>query len=176
MLEWLKVIGLVVYDRRMRHRVFGYRPVVMCVIQATESEKFLFIRPSAKPDAWMVPQEGIEPDESVEDAAMRGLQAELGVVENQLHFRRSTWLGRKEIPEQRNERDVQYSLVAMRGKAYYGALIRMPEATTLRSNPAEIAEYTWLNIDEIRQRLQTNTTRKQELLRAAFRALVNIHL
>lgn len=174
MLEWITVLGRVVYDRRMRNRVFGYRPVVMCLIQAAETEKFLFIRPTAKPHAWMVPQEGIEPSESVEMAAIRGLQAELGIAENQIHFRRSKWLGAKKIPEQKGERDIQYSLRGMRGKAYYGALIKLPEGTPIVSNQAEVAGYEWLTVNQIRERLQSNSERKQDLIRSMFRGLLGM--
>lgn len=176
MLDWLKVCGRVFYDRRMRKRLLGYRPVVMCLIQATDAETFLFIQPTEKPDAWMPPQEGIEPSESIEDAAIRGLNAELGIAENQVHFRRSKWLGSRKIPEQQGERDIQYSIMRMRGKAYYAALVKLPESTAIVCNDAEIAGYEWLSVGEVRERLQTNSDRKQELLRSMFRTLLNIEL
>ncbi len=175
MLDWIKVAAQVVYDRRMRDRVVGYRPVVMCLIQATESDKFLFVSPTSKPHAWMLLQEGIEPGESVEAAALRGLKAELGLAEERVHYRRSTWLGRKTIPEQKGERDIQYSLIAMRGKSYYGALIKMPMSAPVVLNQAELTNHEWLTIDQIRERLPTNSQRKQELIRCSFDHLLKIN-
>lgn len=172
MLEWLAALFRVMYDRPMRYRLIGYRPVVMCLIQATDSERFLFIRPTAKPQAWMLPQEGIEPDESVEQAAVRGLKAELGIAENQLHFRRSKWLRREIIPEQKGERDIPYSLFGMRGKAYYGALIKLSAATAVKLNEAEVAGHEWLEFDQIAVRMRTNSERKQKLIRQVFQVLL----
>ena len=174
MLDWIKMAARAIYDRRMRDRLIGYRPVVMCLIQATDIDKFLFVRPTAKPHAWMVPQEGIEPGESVEVAALRGIEAELGVFEDKVHFRRSKRLGRKQIPEQKGERDIEYSLTSMRGKAYYGALIKMPTSTTIILNQAELSEQQWLTLDQIRERLSTNSDRKQELIRLMFDQLLQI--
>ena len=174
MLDWLKLAARFVHDRRMRVRLRGYRPVALCLIQSTDSDKYLFIQPSSKPHAWMAPQEGIEPDESIESASVRGIEAELGVRENKLQFRKSSWLGCRKIPEQMGERDVAYSPVKMRGKAYYAALIRMPESTNVDVNPAEIAAYEWLTIDQIRERLSTNSERKQQLIRDMFKALLQI--
>ncbi|GAB5407314.1 MAG: NUDIX domain-containing protein [Aureliella sp.] len=168
MLEWIKLGGRFLFDRRMRVRLLGYRPVVMCLIQATGSDKFLLIQPAAKPQAWMPPQEGVEATETIEDAACRGIAAELGVPENQLQFRRSTWVGKKKIAEQQGERDVEYSPVEMKGKAYYAALVKMAGDTELTMNPAEIAGSEWLTLEQIRERLATNSKRKQELIRTAF--------
>ncbi len=174
MLDWIKIVARTVYDRRMRDRVIGFRPVVMCLIQATDADKFLFVCPTAKPQAWMLPQEGIEPGESVEAAAIRGLEAELGQAEEKVHYRRSTWLGRKIIPEQKGERDIQYSLLGMRGKSYYGALIKMPTANLVVLNQAELCNHEWLTLDQIRERLPTNSQRKQELIRTVFKRLLKV--
>lgn len=176
MLNWIKLGGRFLFDRRMRVRLWGYRPVVMCVIQATDAEKYLFIRPDAKPQAWMPPQEGVEAKETVEDSACRGIAAELGVPENQLQFRRSAWLGSKKIAEQHGERDVEYSPVKMKGKAYYAAFVKMSSDTELTTNPAEIAGSEWLSLELIRERLSTNSDRKQELIRAAFKELLDVQL
>ena len=174
MLDWIKIAARAVYDRRMRDRLIGFRPVVMCLIQATDADTFLFVCPTSKPHAWMLPQEGIEPDESVEAAAIRGLKAELGLAEEMVHYRRSTWLGRKAIPEQKGERDIQHSLLDMRGKSYYGALIKMPTANPVRLNQAELCNHEWLTLDQIRERLHTNSERKQELIRMIFKQLLKV--
>lgn len=176
MLEWIKVLGRLLYDRRMRQRMLGYRPVVMSLIQATDTDQWLFIRPAAKAHAWMPPQEGIEPGESVEQAAIRGIESELGVSESQVHFRRSQWLGSKRIPEQTGERDIEYSLVKMRGKAYYGALVKMSQSTSINLNNAELAGFEWLTVEQVRERLETNSERKQELIRKLFSGLLNIDI
>ncbi len=175
-LEYIRLACSVIYDRRMRKRLQGYRPVVICLIQATERDAFLFVRPAMKRDAWMAPQEGIEPDESVNDATVRGLSAELGISEDQLHFRRSVWLGCKKIPEQHGERDIDYSFVKMRGKAYYAALVKVSEATEVNRNAAEVAGHEWLDVEEIKKRLETNSERKQSLTRTMFAKLLKIEI
>ncbi|WP_437186738.1 NUDIX hydrolase [Planctomicrobium sp. SH668] len=175
MLDWIKIAARAVYDRRMRDRVMGFRPVVMCLIEATDADKFLLVCPSSKPQAWMFLQEGIEPGESVEVAALRGLNAELGLAEEKVHYRRSTWIGRKVIPEQKGERDIQHSILGMRGKSYYGALIKLPISTPVILNHAELFNHEWLTIDQIRDRLQTNSHRKQELIRLIFDRLLKIN-
>lgn len=176
MLQWIKVIASIAYDRPMRCRLIGMRPVVVCIIQATEDNAFLFVAPSQKPDAWMPPQEGIEPNESIEKAIVRGLDAELGISENDMHFRRSVWIGSKSIPEQHGERDIRYSLVKMRGKAYYAALVKVSRETTLRLNPAEIARSEWFGVEQIAPQLSTNSERKQWVIREAFQKLLSLDL
>jgi len=173
MLEWAKILVKLAYDRPTRCRLVGLRPVVLCLLQSLEQDKFLFISPTSKPAAWMPPQEGIEPNESIEKAAIRGVGAELGITENQLHFRRSVWLGAKQITEQKGERDVAYSLMKMRGKAYYASLIKLSSQTVVVPNVAEIANHEWLSLEGITSRLKTNSGRKQKLIRAAFEKLLS---
>ena len=173
MLSWLKIALRVAYDRPMRCRVLGMRPVVICLIQSTEnSDTFLFVNPSEKPAALMPPQEGIEPGESIEEAVVRGLETELGVVESQMHFRRSAWIGSKPIPEQKGERDVAYSLVKMRGKAYYAALVKISETAVPQPNSAEIAGWRWVSAAEVTEALESNSVRKQWVIQEAFRKLL----
>lgn len=177
MLSYLKEIGKIIVNRRSRKRFWGFRPVVMCIIQATEdSDKFLFITPAAKPSAWMPPQEGIEPADSTETAILRCLRAELGIQENQLQVRRTVWLGDREIPEQRGERDVPFSPFKMRGKAYYAALVKTPIAVEINHNAAEVDSYEWITKEEIELRLDTNTERKRGLLKLAFQNLLKTEL
>ena len=176
MLDWLHVLAKAIKDRPMRQRLIGMRPVVMCLIQSTDNERYLFIRPTHRPDAWMPPQEGIEVDESLEAAATRGLHAELGVEENKIHYRRSTWLGSRITPEQQGERDIEYSLLPMRGKAYWAALIKMPEGNEITINEAEIAGHEWLSLSDVRERLDSNHQRKQQLIQQAFAQLLKTEL
>lgn len=175
MLEYLKFISSLIYDRRARYRLQGYRPGVICLVQSIEqADRFLFISPTQKPNVWMAPQEGIEPNESVEAAVVRGLNAELGIKENQVHFRRSIWLSLEKIPEQRGERDISYSLCKMKGKAYYAGLVMVSEEASIITNAAEVSKYSWLTIEEIKACLLANSERKQRLLRQAFLRLLDI--
>lgn len=177
MLNYIKEIGKIVFNRRARKRFWGFRPVVMCIIQASEdTNKFLFITPASKPSAWMPPQEGIEPTDTTESAILRCLRAELGVQENQLQVRRTVWLGDKEIPEQRGERDVPFSPFSMRGKAYYAALVKVPTSVQINHNPAEVNSFEWISLDEVKSRLSTNSERKIELLKLAFAKLLKTEL
>ena len=177
MLSYLKEAAKILFDRRARKRFWGFRPVVMCLIQATDDgDKFLFITPAAKPTAWMPPQEGIEPADAIETAILRCMRAELGIQENQLQIRRTVWLRDEEIPEQAGERDVPLSPFSMRGKAYYAALVKVPISVTVANNDAEVADTQWISTAEIAKRLATNSARKQGLLKSAFTKLLNIEL
>jgi len=176
MLDWIKVAAKLAYDRPTRERLLGYRPVVMCLIRSTTREAYLFVQPAAKPDAWMPPQEGMHPNASVEHTAIDCLEVELSIPRNQLHFRRSVWLGRKAIPERKGSRNVEYSLRPMQGKSYYGALIMVDEGCAVVGNPAEVAGHGWLTVDEVREQLANNSTRKIELLRELFENLTDTTL
>jgi putative (di)nucleoside polyphosphate hydrolase len=125
MLDWIKVAGKLAYDRPARERLLGYRPVVICLIQSLDRDAFLFVQPAASRGAWMPPQEGIEPNGSVEQATAACLEVELGIARNQLHFRRSVWLGRKAIPERQGSRDVEFSIRPMQGNRCKQQRIRM---------------------------------------------------
>lgn len=173
MLDWIKVAGKLVYDRPTRERLLGYRPVVMCLVRSTTREAYLFVQPTANPKAWMPPQEGIAPHATVEQAAIDCLAVELGIPRNQLHFRRSVWLGRKAIPERKGSRNVEYSLRPMQGKSYYAALILVDEGCQVVRNPAEVAGHEWLTRDEVRSRLVNNSARKIELLEKLFGLLTD---
>ncbi|MEM9645299.1 MAG: NUDIX hydrolase [Planctomycetota bacterium] len=176
MLDWIKVAGKIAYDRPTRERLLGYRPVVMCLIQSLERDAFLFVQPTAGRGAWMPPQEGIPPDASVESATTQCLDIELGIGRNQMHFRRSVWLGRKAIPEREGSRDVEYSIRPMQGKAYYGSLTKVAEDTPVTCNRAEVSAHEWLTILDIRDRMSANSSRKRELLQALFHRLARIEL
>lgn len=175
MLSYIKEGIKFLVDRRARKRFWGYRPVVACLIQSTsDPDRFLFVAPSAKPDAWMPPQEGIEPTDSIESAILRCMRAELGIEENQLQIRRTVWLGCHKIPEQIGERDVPFSPFKMKGKAYYAALVKTASDVSLTLNPAEIASADWLPKSDIAAKLSQNSDRKQLLIRQAFERLVSI--
>ncbi|ELP33179.1 NUDIX domain-containing protein [Rhodopirellula baltica] len=176
MLDWIKVAGKLAYDRPTRERLLGYRPVVICLIQSLERDAFLFVQPAAGRGAWMPPQEGIPPNASVEEATSQCLDVELGVSRNQMHFRRSVWLGRKAIPERQGSRDVEFSIRSMQGKAYYGSLSKVAEDTLITCNPAEVAGYEWMSMAEIRDRMTGNSDRKRDLLRVLFAKLVQMEL
>lgn len=176
MLDWIKITIKFLYDRRTRCRLLGMRPVVVCLIQSKDTNEFLMIRPSQKPNCWMPPQEGIEPNETIEKAAIRGLNSELGIAENQLHFRRSTWIGTFKILAQQGERDIQYSLMKMRGKAYYAALINVRKDTILNLNLAEVAEAKWQTVDEIMANLSANSARKQKVITDSFKKILQLTL
>lgn len=173
MLSYIKEGIKIVVDRRARKRFWGYRPVVACLIQASNDDgKFLFIAPAAKSHAWMPPQEGIEPNDSIESAILRCMRAELGIEENQLQIRRTVWLGCHKIPEQQGERDVLFSPFNMKGKAYYAALVKTPLDVSLKLNPAEVASAEWLTLESISDTLHTNSERKQLLIKSAFSKLL----
>lgn len=177
MLNYIKEGVKILVDRRARKRFWGYRPVVACLIQSTSSpDRFLFVTPVAKPDTWMPPQEGIEPNDSIEAAVIRCLRVELGIEENQLQVRRSVWLGCHQIPEQRGERDVPFSPFKMKGKAYYAALVKASEQIEFQLNPAEVARAEWLDLKTIVDRLAGNSERKQGLIKRAFDLLLAIPL
>ena len=124
----------------------------------------------------MPPQEGIPPNASVEEATSQCLNVELGVSRNQMHFRRSVWLGRKAIPERQGSRDVEFSIRPMQGKAYYGSLSKVAEDTLITCNPAEVSGHEWMSMAEIRDRMTGNSDRKRELLRVLFAKLVQMEL
>ncbi|QDV24523.1 NUDIX domain-containing protein [Aureliella helgolandensis] len=176
MLEWIKVVGKLAYDRPTRERLLGYRPVVICLVQSLERDAFLFIQPAANRDAWMPPQEGVEPNGSIEQATSQCLDIELGIRRNQMHFRRSIWIGRRPIPERQGSRDVELSIRPMQGKAYYGSLSKVAEDTQITCNPAEVSGYEWLTVEQIRDRLSTNSQRKAELMKVLFDKLAHVQL
>lgn len=177
MLEWLKIALSLLYDRPMRCRLVGLRPVVICLLQASnDTGRFLFVNPAEKPFSLMPPQEGVEPNESIEQAVERGLNIELGIAEKDMHYRRSVWIGSKVIPERHGERDIAFSPVKMRGKAYYAALVKIPDDVAIRLNGAEIAGSQWVSIEEIRLALENNSDRKKWVIRQAFWKLLSIVL
>ena len=160
--EWIRIIFKLFFNRGIRCHVLGYRPEVICVVQAINADDrdFLIIRPALNPSIWIFPQEGIEIDESISQAVTRCLNVELGIHESNMQFRRSTWLGRKRLPPDRHgERDLRYSLTKlftrkdMIGKAYFAAQVYVPRDIKITINKAEVVDYRWVNESELRNLL-----------------------
>jgi len=178
--EWFKILGRFVFDRRVRLRVQGYRPEVICLIKATgRKEAYLLTVPEADHTVWTPPQEGIGLDDTIEKAAFRCLEVELGFKESQLQFRRSCWIAKRILPTDRwGERDLPYSLArlkcshAMIGKAYYAALVVADRDAVICLNPAEVYRYAWLDSIEYLKRIETNLQDKLTIIQTAWRKLI----
>ena len=64
----------------------------------------------------------------------------------------------------------------MQRKAYYGSLSKAAKDTPVTCNPAEVSDYQWLTVDQIRERLSAKSIRKVELLKMLFAKLVHAEL
>lgn len=176
---WVKVILICLFQRKIRLELLGYRPEVICIVRSIGSEdKYLVVAPAANHDIWMPPQEGIHPEETIENASVRCLQMELGLAESVVQFRKSTWVAKRQLPQSRwDERDLRYSLrrilggPSMVGKAYFAALVLVDPAASIRRNPAEISDYAWVSEQEFDSRIRTNRRDKENIIREARRAL-----
>jgi ADP-ribose pyrophosphatase YjhB (NUDIX family) len=166
-------------NHKWRLHLAGYRVEVICMIVDVESrKKILLTRPRAEPSIWVPPQEGINRDETVEDAAIRCLKTELGLNEDVIHYRRSIWIDKLILPQERaDERDLESSLrkymgrVAMIGKAYYAALIFVPADISLKLNEAEIMTSKWVSINKITTYLNNVDPQKTRILMTGLKRL-----
>lgn len=170
-IELLKLLIRWLFDRKVRLHLAGYRPEIICLIEDKEQQKYLLIKPKMNPSVWVPPHEGINLHESIESAVVRCLNIELGIKENQIQFRKSMWLTKRILPEERwDERDLPFSLRGlfskkkMVGKAYFGALIFTNYNVEININPAEVVEYKWVNSKEYFSSIATNNKNKQEIL------------
>jgi putative (di)nucleoside polyphosphate hydrolase len=177
MLEWLKILGQLLYDRSMRKRLIGYRPVVMSLVSSVQRPSwFLLIQPAQDPNVWMPPQEGLEPNESIEAAVKRCLATELGLQESAIQFRRSLWIEDRPLPTRRGERDINYSVRPMAGKSYFAAYVAVDEQAPISANRAEVHGFAWVDAATVAERIQTNQADKQKIIRSAFQRLASISL
>ncbi len=177
MLEYIRQGAKFLYDRATRKRLRGLRPVVICLVKCVESENFLLVQPRGDTSVWIPPQEGIDPNDDIEGAALRGLQEELGLLANMLQFRRSVWLADRIFPQTRRaERNVPFSPVKMRGKSYWAALVLTTSEHELVANPSEIAETAWVTPAEVRASLASNQVDKRRILEAAFKQLADVDI
>ena len=169
MFDYIQSAVKLVIDKAIREHILGYRPVVMCVLKDIHSEKFILIKPAQKPDLWILPQEGLEFGESVESAATRCIQEELGMDANQINFRRSRWINRVKFPESRkNERDLKFSVRGMIGKSYFVAHISCSSDSTIIANRSEVEESKWVTQQDALQLVKTNTEAKKNILANAI--------
>jgi putative (di)nucleoside polyphosphate hydrolase len=177
---FIKLAAKFAFDRGVRARLFGYRPVAMCIVQAAGGgNRYLLVVPEMNHSIWAPPQEGIRVNESIEDAAHRCLKVELGIEEGQVQFRRSCWLCSRVLPKGRwGERDLEYSLAKMKygyamiGKAYFGALVAVAGDVKIRVNPAEVHDYAWVDPDEYLRRVASNVPDKTSIIQMAWAKLV----
>ena len=173
MLDWLKLGVQLAYDRSARKRVTGLRPTIMCITQSvSDQNRFIFIRPAADPSVWMPPQEGIEFGESMEQAALRCLDIELGLKEDQVQFRKSAFIADRLMPHRSGDRDIQYSVLPMRGKSYFAAYVKVDESAAIERNSAEVAEHAWIDSAEAVARLASHRQEKIKIIAAAFECLL----
>src|SRR4051794_26653366 len=65
--------------RNNRDRLLGYR-VVVCVVVLRRRPEFGVLLVHSVFGDWMFPQEGVQTNEAIEAAALRGLSEEIGVT------------------------------------------------------------------------------------------------
>ena len=168
-----------VFDRRTRLHHSGYRVEVICfAIDAETRQKLLLTNPRAEPSLWVPPQEGVNGEETIEQAAVRCLKMELGLSEGVLHYRRSTWIGKRSLPPERvDERDLEGSFrkyvskEAMIGKAYYAALVHVPSRVTFKLNQAEVIDTQWVLLNEVMTNLNGVDLEKLDILVTSLKRL-----
>ena len=146
--------------------------MVMSIVQQVESRQILLVQPARFPGIWILPQEGMRPDDTAESASIRCLDEELGLDQRTTNFRNFRWLGSRLFPEERrDERPVEFSLIKMRGKAYYASLIFCSDNPQLHINCSEIAETRWIDSSEIDTMIAANVPEKKRLILRAMEEL-----
>jgi ADP-ribose pyrophosphatase YjhB (NUDIX family) len=176
-LELLRILLKWVVDRSSRLVLQGYRPEVICLIRGTDVVgKYLLVSSRAHQVGWAPPQEGLELNESIEDAVKRCLLNELGLEESSIQFRKSAWIGKRILHHDRwGERDLRYSLRGligqeqMIGKGYFAALVIVDSNATITANPAEISDWAWFEPQQYAEQVATTPPDKAEILRKAQR-------
>jgi putative (di)nucleoside polyphosphate hydrolase len=179
-LDLIKLILRWIFDRKVRLQLSGYRPEVICVVKENVPlGRYLVIKPNAEPSIWVPPHEGILLNETVEEAAIRCLRVELGLEEANVQFRKSVWLGKRVLPEERwGERDLEFSLRGifskhkMIGKAYFGAYIIADALVAIKPNGAEVSYWEWVGEEEFLERMETNSTEKAHFLRQLYHEFI----
>lgn len=177
-LELLSYFVRWVFDRKIRLQLLGYRPEIICFVQKTGDGQFLLVRQRANPTKWSFPQEGINNNESYEDAATRCLNTELGVPVNRIHYLRCVWAGKQKFEKNRwGERDLDislrkiYSKYGMIGKGYFCSLQFLDEDTELDINPAEIIEVKWVDFYKVMEVIQNHNEDKRHILSTGVQEL-----
>lgn len=169
-------------SRMNRHRVSGAR-IQACVFAVTNNPEPSILMVRSVYDEWSVPQEGVMIDETIDEAAWRGLEEEVGIriddpgAERQLATQKDVrYLGRAELPEERwgerpiadNVGDGVLSLVTMKAKAYWGVflLFRSQHELVAAANDREIDAVEWCSFDTAHERVSATVREpKAELIR-----------
>ena len=127
-----------------------YRPCVGVVLVNAEGRVFTGQRLDFKSDAWQMPQGGIDPGESVEEAALRELWEETGVTADKVRIEAITqdW-----IPY-----DLPHDLVGklwkgrFRGQEQKWVLMRFlgtDADVNIEMEHPEFSEWTWMPVDAL---------------------------
>ena len=127
-----------------------YRPCVGVVLVNAEGRVFTGQRLDFKSDAWQMPQGGIDPGESVEEAALRELWEETGVTADKVRIEAVTedW-----IPY-----DLPHDLVGklwkgrFRGQEQKWVLMRFlgtDADVNIEMEHPEFSEWTWMPVDAL---------------------------
>lgn len=130
-----------------QHRQAGFRPVaVLCCVHA---KKILFVY-KQEHALWQIPQGGIQPGETIAQAAKRELAEELGQSvadnvspeiqvwgESRMVFPSHTQNSRRLVTEDGTD-------IAMKGKYYFFCSIQVTDPTIVLEN-TEFDDYGWFN-------------------------------
>lgn len=152
-----------------RQRIRGARVQVCVFAIAHHPEPSILMVRSVYGD-WMPPQEGVMLDESVESAAWRCLEEEVGISvddpgrrRNLAAFRNKHFLKRLSLPEdRRGERPIAdnvdegpLSLIQMKSKAYWAAILVFGSQYEVgaAANHREVSAAEWCTLDEARKRI-----------------------
>lgn len=164
-------------------RLKGYRTEVIVFLLRKYKGEFQVLLGMSTYDNWMPPQEGVNLNESFEDAAYRCLSTECSidmeklVKRNSIYIRSIRYLDTLELIDGRKgERPVVdsannnlYGFIKLKGKAYWIASTILAEgdnnAADVAPNGLELTEIKWFNCDEALIAIQkTNRKEKASML------------
>ena len=148
----------------------GYRPCVGIMLLNRRREVFIGRRRGPLPDAWQMPQGGIDGGETAERAAWRELFEEVGTDQADLIARSRWWYA--------------YDLPADLIPAFWGGRFRgqtqrwfafaftgRDEAIDLEGHAPEFDEWRWAPRDEVLERIVSFKRRVYEAVIGEFAAL-----
>ncbi len=173
-----------------RYRLKGFRVQIICAVISDSGDGEMLLVKSRYENAWMLPQEGVNQNEDLEDAIWRCLSAECGIdipddkiVRNRrFHVRGRKFVGALKLPSRRhgnrqvvdNAAGTAYERIKMIGKAYWIAAILVGDKSELHVSPnqIEVVETNWTSVSHAMNLIESsNRPEKAALLTDAIRML-----
>jgi ADP-ribose pyrophosphatase YjhB (NUDIX family) len=172
-MHWIDLLRGMIYEvpsRRLWSRLRGFLPTVIVVAEQSGTNMVAVVQPHDSPEPiWMLPQEGILFNETLENAAKRALEEECGIPVDRLDVRSACFVMSRKLSKSREA--YKPGVLKLKGKIYYVVRVAVVANSPLESKRGDIVTAKWLHRENLWDELKANDPEKLAVYKRAFNSL-----